>query len=319
MILVTGATGFVGRHLIQRLLQDNQQVRVLIPEHQLNNIREYQSDENPFEIVVGTLMDDEALYQAVSGVHLIIHLDSAMWWGRQREIERFELVGTRNLIAAARAARVGRMMVLSHLGASPSSAFVLLRMKGQFEALVRDSGLAYTILRVGILFGEDDVFINHIASTMSLNPVYHLMPGIGEIVLHPLYIDDLIEAMVRCLGQLNTVDQIIEIGGIEYITYSDLLSTIMRLTGKSPYVVSVPPYFMRFLVRLQGLVFRRTLMTQQTLDYIAASRTAPLNNLYHTFGITAHRLEDTLLRYLPQKRLWGQAIRHAFKRRPKSI
>lgn len=319
MILVTGATGFVGRHLIQRLMQDNKQVRVLIPDYKQNSITWNQEEENTPEIVIGTLMDDEALYQAVSGVHLIIHLESAMWWGRERDIERFELVGTRNLIAAARAARVGRIMVLSHLGASPSSAFTLLRTKGQFEALIRDSGLAYTILRVGILFGEDDSFINHITSTMSINPAYHLMPGIGEVVLHPLYIDDLIEAMMRCLVQLNTVDRIIDIGGIEYITYKDLLSTIMRLTGKSPYVVSVPPYFLRFLVRMQGLVFRRTLITQQTLDYLAASRTAPLNNLYHTFGIHARRLEDTLLTYLPQKRFWGQAMRYAFKRRPKSI
>jgi uncharacterized protein YbjT (DUF2867 family) len=319
MILVTGATGFVGRNLIERLLQENKQIRVLLPEHKRNSITWNQDDDNAPEIIIGTLMDDEALYQAVSGVHLIIHLESAMWWGRERDIERFEIVGTRNLIAAARAARVGRMMVLSHLGASPSSAFTLLKMKGQFESLVRDSGLAYTILRVGILFGKDDVFINHIASTMTVNPLFHLMPGIGEIILHPLYIDDLIEAIIRALGQLNTVDQTIEIGGGEYITYQDLLYTIMRLTGKSPFVVSVPSYFLRLLVRLQGIVFRRTLVTQQTLDYVAASRTAPLNNLYHIFGIHARRFEDTLLTYLPQKRFFWQAIRHAFKRKPKSI
>ncbi len=319
MILVTGATGFVGQNLIERLIQENKQVRVLLPDYKRASITWDQDDEQAPEIVIGTLMDEEALYQAVSGVHLIIHLDSAMWWGRERDIERFEIVGTRNLIAAARAARVGRMMVLSHLGASPSSAFTLLRMKGQFETLIRDSGLAYTILRAGILFGEDDVFINHIASTMSVNPLFHLMPGIGEIILHPLHIDDLIEVMIRSLGQLNTVDQIIEVGGGEYITYRDLLYTVMRLTRKSPFIISVPPYFLRLLVRIQSIVFRRTLITQQTLDYVAASRTAPLNNLYHTFGIHAKRFEDTLLGYLPQKRFFWQAIRHAFKRKPRSI
>ncbi len=319
MILVTGSTGLVGSHIVQRLMQENQPLRVLIAPDKLNAITWDKDDPNAPEVIVGTLMDDQVLYQAVSGVHLIIHLESAMWWGRQRDLERVEIVGTRNIIAAARSARVGRILTLSHLGASPSSAFTLLRLKGQFESLIRNSGIAYTILRPGIIFCEDDVFINHIAMILSVNPFYYLMPGIGEVVLHPLYMDDLIEAMVRCLSRLDTVDQTIDIGGIEYITLADLMLTIMRLTGMSRYIISVPPYTLRLFVRIQNLFWRRTLMTQQWLDYVAASRTTSLGSIYHVFGINARRLEDTLLTYLPKKRFFWAALRHAIRRRPRSI
>lgn len=319
MILVTGATGLIGRHLINRLMADGHPLRVLLDESKRKRIFWDEDDPAAPQVIAGTLMDEEALYRAVSGVYLIIHLENAMWWGRQRDLERVEIVGTRNLIAAARSARVGRILTLSHLGASPSSAFTLLRLKGQLEALIRDSGLAYTIIRPGVVFAADDVFINHIAMSLSLNPFFCLLPGIGEVVLHPVYIDDLIEAICRCLDDIRTVDETIEIGGLEYITLADLLQTVMRLTGMPRFVISVPPYLLRLFVRIQNLIFRRTLITQQWLDYVAASRTAPLNSMYHIFGIHPRRFEDTLLTYLPQKRLFWSALRHAVRRRPRSI
>jgi uncharacterized protein YbjT (DUF2867 family) len=319
MILITGATGHIGRHVIARLMDLNQPLRVLISQDDLSRISWDQQAEHAPEIIIGSLMDDEAVFQAVSGVYVILHLENAMWWGRRRDLERVELVGSRNLIASARAARVGRIITLSHLGASPSSGFTLLRIKGQFESLIKDSGLAYTIIRPGIVFGPEDAFVNHIAMVMSVNPFFYLLPGIGEVVLHPLHIQDLVEAIIRSLSQLNTVDEVIEIGGPEYITLVDLLQTVMRVTGIGRYIVSVPPYAIRYLTRILNIVFRRTLVTQQWLDYLASNRTAPLGNTYRIFGFHPRRFEDTLMTYLPQRRFFWPAVAHAFKRRPRGI
>lgn len=319
MILVTGATGFIGRQLITRLMTQDVRLRVLLTRQEQRRLPWDVDDANAPEIVTGTAMDEESLFAAVSGVHVIIHLQSAQWWGRPRQLERVDIVGTRNLIAAARSARVGRIIYLSHLGAAPSSAFNLLSIKGQAEAQVRNSGLAYTIIRVGLVFGPEDAFINHIAMLLSVNPIFFLMPGQGEIILHPLYIDDLLEAMNRSLGDLQTVDRVIEIGGPEYVRLDDLLATVMRITGMYRYVIPVPPYTLRLLTRLYGFVFRRTLMTPQWLDYLAANRTAPLGNTYTTFNFQPRRFEDTLVTYLPRRWYTLRALRYVFKRRPRSI
>ena len=317
MILVTGATGFIGRHFIARLLDEGRPVRCLLPPHR--QIPWDTTADNAPEIIVGTLMDDEVLFRAVSGVHAIIHLESAQWWGRTRDLERVEIVGTRNLISAARSARIGRIITLSHLGAEPASAYTLLRIKGAVEEMLKASGLAYTIIRSGLAFGEDDAFINHIAMMLRANPFFFLMPGQGEIVLHPIYIDDLVKALYRSLEQVDVVDELIEIGGAEYTTLHDLIRTVMRVTGMQRFIVPVPPYLLRWIVAVYSRVLPRSLMTSQWLDILATNHTASLGNTYNTFGFHPRRFEDTLLTYLPQRRHLWQLLRYSFRRRPRGI
>lgn len=314
MILVTGATGFIGRHVVAKLLDQNLPVRCLLPANRQRDL--------PWavpEMVTGTALDEEALFAAVTGAHVIIHLENAQWWGRSRELERVEVIGTRNLISVARSARVGRIITLSQLGASPSSAFTLLRIKGEVEGLIRDSGLAYTIIRPGLVFGPDDAFINHIVMLLALNPFVFMMPGQGEIILHPIHVDDVAEAVVRSLALIDTVDRVIDIGGPEYIVMRDMIQTAMRVSGIYRTIVPLEPYVMRGLTRFWGVFLRRTLMSSQWMDILAASRTARLGNTYEFFGFHPRRFEDTLVTYLPKKRYFLPALRYMVRRRPRGF
>jgi len=324
MILVTGATGHIGRHLVRALLARGLPVRVLIGEQRTRRRRRrdtypWDDCETQPEVFFASLLDDEALFRVVTGVHTIIHLESAQWWGRPRELERMEIVGTRNLLDVARSARVGRVIALSHLGAAVSSAFTALRIKGQQEELIRNSGLSYTIIRSGVVFGPEDAFINHIAMMLAVNPFFFLMPGRGEVVIHPIYIDDLVEAVCRSLDLIDTVDQTIDVGGLEYTTLEDLLHTVMRVTGSPRFILSVPPYILRSVSGLYSRIFPRALITPQWLDLLAASRTARIGSMYDRFEIHPRRLEDTLLTYMPKKRYFFSAFIYTFRRRPRGI
>ncbi|MEQ8674431.1 MAG: NAD-dependent epimerase/dehydratase family protein [Aggregatilineales bacterium] len=321
MILVTGATGFIGRHLVRELLAHGHPVRCLLPEHQSRrrNPLPWAESENQPEIIYASLLDDEGMFRAVTGVHTIYHLESAQWWGRPRELERVEIVGTRNLLDVARSTRVGRIITMSHLGAAPSSAFTLLRVKGLQEELIRNSGIAYTIIRSGLVYGQEDAFINHIAMMLSVNPVFFLMPGRGEVIMHPIYMDDLITALYRSLEVIDSVDKTIEIGGLEYTTLEDLIQTVMRVTGMYRMVIPVPPYLLRAIIGVYARLFRRSLFTQQWMDLLASSRTAHVGNMYEMYGVHPRRFEDTLLTYLPQKRFFFSAFAYTFRRRPRGI
>lgn len=319
MILVTGAAGFVGRHLIARLMAEQRPIRCLLPESKLRRLP--WDAEAPYapEVVVGNILDEEALFKAVTGVHTIIHLESAQWWGRARQLERIELVGTRNLITVARSTRVGRIIALSHLGATPASAFTLLRIKGMVEEGIRASGLAYTIIRSGPIFGEDDSFVNHIAMMLSLSLFFFFMPGQGEVVLHPIYIEDLVTALMVSLEAIDTVDATIEIGGAEYTTLEDMIHTVMRVTGSYRLIIPLPPYLLRWFTALYSRLLPRSLMTSQWFDLLATSHTAKLGNTYNYFGFHPRRFEDTLLTYMPQRNYMLPALRYALRRRPKGI
>ena len=319
MILITGATGLVGRHLVRRLMAEGIPTRCLLTSQRARRLPWDENDPHAPEIVIGNVLDEEAFFRAVTGVHVVIHLENAQWWGRRRDLERVEVSGTRQLVTVARSARVGRIITLSQLGATPSSAYTLHSIKGQVEEIVRNSGVAYTIIRSGIVYGEEDAFINHIASILSINPIFFLMPGFGEIVLHPIYIADLVEVLVRSLNRIHLVDQVVEVGGPEYTTLEDLISTIMRVTGMQRIVISVPPYMFRWITSIYSRIFPRALLTSHLLDILATNRTTSLGSTYNNFGFHPRRLEETLLTYLPNRRhIWG-VFRDTFRRRPRSI
>ena len=319
MILITGATGLVGRHLVRRLMHEAVPTRCLLPARLTRRLPWDTANPHAPELVIGSVVDEEDFFRAVTGCHAVIHLASAQWWGQRRDLERVDLAGTRQLVTVARSARVGRIIALSQLGAAAASAFTLHRAKGEVEQLLRDSGIAYTIIRSGMVFARDDAFVNHVASMMRVNPLFFLMPGYGEAVLHPIYIDDLVEAIYRSLSLVPLVDATVDIGGPEYLSLRDMIDTIMRVTGMPRFVVPVPPYLLRVVTGAYSRLFPRSLMTSQWLDILATSRTAPLGSIYNNFGFHPRRFEETLLTYLPERQHLLGLLRDTFRRRPRPV
>jgi uncharacterized protein YbjT (DUF2867 family) len=314
MILVTGSTGYIGRHLVPRLVDAGWPVRIMVMGQRGSTIRLPWPDLN-VDIVEGSIYEPFDLLRAMEGVHTVYHLASAQWWGRARDLDRVDVIGTENIVSTAQRARIGRVIVMSHLGAAPASAYALYRAKGRAETLVRESGLPYTIVRSGIAFGEDDRFVNGIAMMLQTNPLVFLQPGQGENLLHPLYIHDLTRGLVRCMDNLETVDRTLEVGGPEYLTFNEMVRTVMRVTNSPRSIVVLPPYLVRFLTGLMGRVFLRWPTTPQWFDMISSHRTASLNSMSETFGIKPARFEDTLLTYMPEQHYTQQLLRFLFRRR----
>ena len=313
MILITGAGGYIGQRLVARLVRENWPLRCLIAQQHERGF----SHNQDVELHVHNAPDDALWSQLVEGIDCIIHLRSAHWWGRSEDLYSVEILDLQALLRAARSAGVGRIITLSHLGATLTSGIGTLRLKAEVEELLKTSGLAYTIIRSALVYGEDDSFICHLAALLRANPLFFLQPGQGGYLQQPLHVNDLVEALARSLRRIDIVDDIVNVGGPEYMTFSELLQTIMRVTKMPRSLISVPPYFLRLLAQLFSHILPRSLITDQWFDLVTVSRTTSIQNLRRTFDIQPKRLEDTLRLYLSDKNHLRCLFARSFRKRPR--
>jgi NADH dehydrogenase len=160
----------------------------------------------------------------------------------------------------------------------------------------------YTILRSTIVFGPEDRFTNNIAATLRSVPFFFPVPGDGRILLQPLWVEDLVTALLWALQNSDTVNQTYELGGGEFFTFRQIVETIMNVTRarRAIFPMSIP--FMRGLfVTLDSMIPNANISTYW-LDYLAVNRTCPVENLTRNFGLMPARF-GYRLDYLARKPL----------------
>jgi NADH dehydrogenase len=291
MILVTGATGFIGRVLVRQLSETGEQVRVLLRSSP-NSPRLPRGV--PVEVAVVSLNDERGVHAALRGVDQIYHLASAGSQGRRGNLLNTDIEGTRVLAQVAKDAGIQRLIYLSHIGADRASAFPIQKAKGIAEEHIRRSGVPYTIIRSSIVFGPEDRFTNNLARLLRVVPVFFPIPSDGRSLLQPLWVEDLVTCLMWALQNSEMVNQTYEIGGGEYFTLRQVLETLMNVTHTRRVLVPLPPPYMRALfVMLDS--FPSFNISTYWLDYVAVNRTCPVGNLPRTFGLMparfAYRLE----------------------------
>jgi NADH dehydrogenase len=313
MILVTGATGFIGRHLVETIAETQVPVRALVRPRR--GREPYPWGESVSQIA-GTVEDTEVLHRAMQGTHTVIHLASAPPWANARRLHEVDVEGTRNVVAVARSVRLGRLIVVSNIGADRASAYTLMRIKGEVEETVRSSGLAHTIIRCGLIFGPDDRTINAVAMQLAANPLLFFMPADGASLVHPLWVDDLVDVLIDCLDNPDTIDQTIAVGGPEYLSVEQAIHTVMRVTGMRRLTIPLQPYWLRLATNVFRRLMPRPVLSAQWHDLIAESRTADLNNISDRFGIRPARFEDIIRTYMPDRNYFREMLRYVFGGQP---
>lgn len=294
MILVTGGTGFIGGALIRHLVEMQYPVRTLIrPSKRSPRLPRGV----PVNAAVCSLTDERGLRAAMVGVEVIFHLASGEWRGTQASLMDIDIQGTRALIRAAEDAGVKRIFFISHLGADRASAYPVLKSKGIAEEFIRRSSLEYTILRTGVVFGQNDGFTTGLARLMGALPFVFFVPGDGSVLLQPLWVEDLVTCLVWCLDDPETVNHIFDIGGPEYLSFKHIAQMVAQAAGMKRTLVNFPFPYLRGLTVLLEYLFPNLPVSTYWLDYMAVNRTTALNTLPRTFNLMPSRM-STHLDYL---------------------
>jgi len=286
MILVTGGTGFVGRALVRQLVTNGQRVRTLIrPSPRTPNLPRGV----PVEVAVTSLNDERGLRAALRGVDVVYHLAGAEHEGAQADILGTDARGTANLVEAAADSRVRRFFYVSHLGADRSSYYPLLKVKGIAEEYIRKSGVPFSIFRSALLYGPEDHFTTAFARVYSLFPVI-FMPRNGEVLMQPLWVEDLVTCLIWSLDNTDTLNQTFEIGGAEYFPFRQAVEIILQ-TVKKPNRLFVSlglPYLRSLTVAMESAMPGFPFSTFW-VDYFSYNRTCAVDTIPRVFGFLPAR------------------------------
>ncbi|MBL7162815.1 MAG: NmrA family NAD(P)-binding protein [Anaerolineales bacterium] len=311
MILVTGGTGFIGQALIRHLVEAGHQVRTLIrPSRKSPRLPRGVS----VEVAVAGLRDERSLRAAMVGVDTIYHLAGVERSGAEADLLDIDVRGTQTVLSAALDAGVDRFFYLSHLGADRASAYPIFKAKAIAEEHIRRSGIDYTIMRTAIVFGPNDGFTISLAQLLSSFPFVFFIPGDGDTVIQPLWVEDLVTCLAWALEEENTRSQVYELGGPEYLSLREIIETMMNKIATKRTLVSMPPPYMRALTVFLEYVLPASPVSVYWIDYLATNRTCPLDTIPRVFNLMPSRFSHRLA-YLEGQDWRLHLLRTVFRRR----
>jgi uncharacterized protein YbjT (DUF2867 family) len=317
MILVTGATGFIGRTLIRQLSSIGLPLRTLIrPSRRTPRLPKGV----PVEVAVVSLADVRGLRAALRDVDVVFHLASAENQGSRGDLLTADIQGTANLVEAASDAGVDRIVYLSHIGAARASGYPAFKAKGIAEEHIRAGKVPYTILRTSLVYGTEDHFTNNLSRLIRSSFGVFPVPSGGRTVVQPVWVEDLVTCMLWSLENPETLNKVYELGGSEFFTLQQIIETIMDVTRRRRYLLSLSPITLRAMtVFLEGVIPNFPI-SSFWLDYFAVNRTCAVDSMPRNFGLMPARFTyrlDYLIRKPWYQRVWNTVTERVASLRPR--
>jgi uncharacterized protein YbjT (DUF2867 family) len=293
MILVTGGTGFIGRHVVRALREADKPVRCLIRDRR----RAEALATLGCELAEGDMTDAASLRRAADGVATVVHL-VAIRQGKPEQFERIMSEGTRDLLDAARDSGVGRFVLMSALGTSEQTKDLVpyYRAKWEMEQAVQSSGLPYVIFRPSFVFGPDGGILPTFRKLAKLMPVTPIA-GSGEQRLQPIWADDVAAYFARAVDEDAATNRTFELGGPDVVSWNELWERLKKALGVRRPSIHVPMAFMRVNALVTERLPGDIPLTRDLLKMMeAGDNVVTDDDAVQTFRLPLVTLEDQLRR-----------------------
>ncbi len=263
-VAITGATGFVGSHLADRLSSEG---------HDVVRIAR-RGPKREGEFVIAELDNVDELVHGFTGCQAVAHCA-----GINREVDeqtyaRVHVAATRNVVEAARRAGVEKIVLMSFLRARPDCDSAYHESKWAAEEIVRGSGLDYTIIKAGVVYGRGDHMLDHLSHAFHTFPVFALV-GFKPQTVRPLAIEDLVHVMRAALIDRRLKRQTIALLGPEEIYLSEAVRRVAAVVGKQPLMFPMPICVHQFMATLLELTMKIPLVSVAQVRILAEGVVAP--------------------------------------------
>ena len=292
-VFLTGATGFVGSHLLRRLLRDGHVVRALVRGGPIVA----SADSGTLESVIGDL-NSKDLAQHAAGCDAVINLVGIIYEHGSSTFESVHHLGTRNLVAAARENGVRRFVQMSALGARSEKASAYHTTKFEAEEEVRRSGISHVVLRPSLIFGPGSAFVKQMVQLMRAVPIVRPLAGTGEYRFRPVHVSDVVECFAQSLTSSQAEGRTIDLVGGEELTLNEIAAVLAECLKVYKIPVHIPMPLMKATAAMLSVFPIKPPVTTVQLRMLEEGSIADPSSMQRVFHIEPASFRHTVKRDL---------------------
>jgi uncharacterized protein YbjT (DUF2867 family) len=276
MIVVSGASGYVGSHIVRRLAREGQHVRGMV-----HNVQRAKNEGRlqglSIDWVQADVTEPQSLERAFEGATAIIHTVAIAIEKGGRDYETINYQGTVNVVEAARQTGVRRFINISQLGASPDLPYRFLASKGRAQVYVADSDLEWTAFRPAVIWGPEDEFANTFARLVPLTPFIFPIVGDENARFQPVWVEDVVACVVKSLDNPQTHHQEFELGGPEVLILEEIERRTLKAIDARRRMVHLPMPILSLAVTLMEKLLPAPPVTRSLLELLQVSNVTSEN------------------------------------------
>lgn len=286
MILIAGSTGYIGRHLVRRLVEQGERPRCLVRD--AKKAARLLPGER-IEIVQGDITQPETLDEAVRGIETIVHAAFITADRKESPGNRYNVTnvqGTTHLVRAAEAAGVRRMIEISGLGTRGDKPGSYMQGRYLAEQILKESKLDWTIIQPSVLFGKDAPFIKGLTDLIRTSPVVPLIGG-GKILFQPIHVEDVVSVILRVLAEPERYSRrTFIIGGPEYYSFTQIIDALLCTMHRRRLKLPAPRPLVGVGAAAMEAILSRPPLTKAAMTLFSFDNTTALNSVERDFGFT---------------------------------
>ena len=237
---VFGASGFVGRHVVQRLAAAGWRVRAAVRDPESAAFLRPMGDPGQVVPFRGDLNDPASVRAAVAGADVVVNLVGILYERGRQTFQNIHVAGAAAVAKAAAEAGAKTLVHVSALGASASSPSRYARSKAAGEEAVRAAFPAAVILRPSVIFGAEDDFFNRFARLASFSPVLPVIGRRGGTLMQPVFVGDVADAVLAAVRSPTAAGHTYSLGGPATYRFADILRLVLAATGFRDLLVPLP-------------------------------------------------------------------------------
>ena len=319
-VTVFGGSGFVGRHVVSRLAARGLVVRVAVRDVAAAAFVKPMGDVGQVTPVRANILDEAAVAAAVEGSDAVINLVGILFSRGRQCFDAVHRDGAERIARLSKAAGVERLVQMSALGASATSASQYATSKAAGEDAVRAAFDGASIVRPSVIFGPDDDFFNQFAALARLSPFLPVfgcpfptikgtsidLYGDGGTRFQPVYVGDVADAIVACLDRVDAVGQTYELAGPTVYSFKQLMELVLSAIDRKCLLLPIP-FWVASTKALFLELLPKPLLTRDQVALLKSdnvlSGSAPT---LETLGITPTAAELIVPSYLDRFRRGGR-------------